>query len=115
VQGACEATANDAHGKPVVVLEEMLCLPIYTCDQWVGCAFVRGNEQNGWFVERAADVPTGQAAVVGNVCTRGTARCQAATVRPNGVACPPRTVMPLIDPPDYRCETEQGQCRKLNR
>lgn len=111
--GRCEATPTGADGKPVFIMDERRCVPALVCDGWQGCAEISGNEQDGWFVERADDMPAGTAVTFGNVCTSGVA-CDAVTLRPDGVQCPPWGIPPLIAPPPFACAGEAGACRKVS-
>ncbi len=109
--GACDATATGADGGSTRVGVDRRCLPAMSCDAWAGCALVEGNEQDGWFVEESAHATRGAIAAVGNVCTAGAARCEAARISEPGVVCPPWSVPPLITPPTYTCSLEAGRCQ----
>ena len=111
--GRCEATSTDSSGKLLpLVLDERRCLPALRCTAWEGCALVRGNDQDGWFVEQAEGMVSGEAVRVGNICTTEAKTCQGVEVRPRGVACAPWSVPPLIAVAPYSCRTEDGVCRK---
>jgi hypothetical protein len=109
--GRCEATWTGADGGPARVGVERRCLPALSCDAWVGCALVEGNAQDGWFVEEAAQATRGAVAAVGNVCTAGPVRCEAARITEPGVVCPPWSIPPVITAPAYTCSLEGGRCQ----
>lgn len=112
--GVCEATGTGPDGGAARVPVEQRCLPAMVCTTWKGCALVSGSAQDGWFVEQGEESLRGQLASVGNVCTVRE-RCEAASVLPPGVVCPPWSVPPLIDLPPYTCALEGGQCRSKAR
>lgn len=106
------------------------------CDQWAGCAEIRGNAQDGWFIKDSSPsrsaielttrpietankhaividprmIQARQAVAPGNVCTVG-AHCDAVRLQPEGVVCPPWTAPPSISAPGYRCELRDSGCR----
>lgn len=106
----CEAAWTADDGSPVRVGIEERCLPAMVCDGWVGCAAVRGNAQDGWFVAQSDRVARGEIVSVGNVCTSG-ARCDAVTLQPPNMQCPAWSVPPIITAAPYRC-VDDGGCRR---
>jgi hypothetical protein len=122
--GRCEATATDDNGKPVRVAVERRCLPAIVCTGWVGCVAVRGNPQDGWFVDgeataldAGARAPRGALVGVSPACTTvASDRCVAVDLaqlsRPPTAPCPPWTAPPLIAPPPYQCAEVDGACRR---
>jgi hypothetical protein len=110
-QGVCEATASGPDGGPVSVPVLRQCLPAIACDTWAGCAMVRGNEQDGYFVEESSRVARGEIANVESPCTKG-GKCEAARIYPPEAVCPPHTEPPRIDPPPYACAVVEGQCKQ---
>jgi hypothetical protein len=106
----CEATGDGPDGGHVHVPEERLCLPALVCDAWAGCALIRGNEQDRWFVEEAERAERGSQAGVRSVC--GDGGCvRAAQLQPDDVVCPAIHDPPSLVPPGYACALDPRHCR----
>lgn len=112
--GHCRATTTGPDGGVTFVRNDQRCLPALVCSAWVGCALVRGNDQDGWFVASAtsASVPKGSiASVVDDACTpRAPKKCRAAIVSPKGLVCPPTSIPPLVPVPKP-CVLVGADCR----
>jgi len=91
------------------------CLPAMRCDDWVGCAAITGNDQDGWYVRQADQAKPGELVSVDQACTSADTKCTAARVHSVGVACPPHGIPPLIQPPPYVCKEDGARCVQAPR
>lgn len=81
-------------------------MPAVVCDGWAGCASARGNEQDGWFVERSEKVPRGSETSVDRVALPKGASATVFRLAPEGVICPPHTVPPILPRLDFDCSAD---------
>ncbi len=105
--GTCSRTAlAPEDGGPDFITTEEKCLPVLACSGGVGCARVRGDFQNGWYLAdplRASfgALPVGsEVTLEKDLCTpHAPGKCSGARLVPRSVTCPPQSVPPLVPPP----------------
>lgn len=105
-RGTCARTALAPDGGPDFVTTEEKCLPVQACGAWAGCARVRGDFQNGWYLadplgSSFGALPVGsEVTLEKDLCTpHAPGKCSGARLVPRGITCPPQSVPPLASPP----------------